>query len=227
MKKIILLVVITLFMTGCSVEYNVSIDDVVNEEILINDYLDRNVPAFIDEQGASESNEIVEGVEYYDLQYNGVLTSYKYDFSFNDYSKSRAANTCLESVKLNKFNNQYILNTSSYYSCMDYYTDIENIDINISFNSNYVIVSHNADIENNNVLSWNINRSNYTNKYIQVIFKDKNEEKEPIQSETPGSSDEDEGNNKTSPLVIILLIGVFISFISLAFYFKITKSQRG
>ena len=59
-------------LSGCTVEYNVTINEkTVSEEIVINDFKVETfpTPAFIDEQGASETIEKVEGVEYYNINY--------------------------------------------------------------------------------------------------------------------------------------------------------------
>lgn len=227
MKKIIFLIAITLFLTGCSVEYNVTIDEVIQESVSINENIDWNAPAFIDEQGASETNEKIEGLEYYDIENNGFSTTYKYDFTFNNYSRSRAINTCLKSVSLSEINNEYLLNTSGYFSCMDYYTEIEDIKINLTFGDNYIITANNADVVNNNILTWNINRNNYTDKYIQVRFKDKEaeQEEEPIIDEP--IDDEEEKENTGSWIIATVAVLAFIGLISFLFYFKIKNSQRG
>ena len=229
MKKLILLISMILFLSGCSIEYNITIDSGIDENIKINEYIDSNETAFIDVQGSSESNEKIEGIKYYDLQNYGNITEYKYKFDFSNFSRSRAANTCLSSVKLSNIQGRYILNTSGHYTCMDYYTNIEDIKVNITISDKYVIDSHNADLANGNTLSWYINKGNYTDKYIQVIFKNKvieGEVKDPIKKEDPFWEEEPEETKSLWWLALLAILG-FIGVIVFLFYYKIKNSQRG
>ena len=224
MKKIIILFIMIFLLSGCSAEYYAifSKED-VKESIYLNDeeLIPWQTPAYIDDQGSSEENIKIEGIEYYNIENNQNNLVYKYNFPFNNYSKSRAINTCFKSAKLTKdSNNNYILNTSNYNSCFDLY-NMTNITINLSFlPSDFEVISNNADRINNNVYIWDINQSNYQNKYIQVIFKEKKDEEEnpsnpsnPSNPNNPGEINiEKELSNQE--IIVYLILG-FISLIAI------------
>lgn len=226
MKKIILLLA-TLMLCGCSVEYNVTIGNNIEETVIVDNIVSVETPAFINDQGSSETNEKIEGIDYYDLEVTQDKSIYKYKFGLNNYSQSTAVNTCLKSVKLTVSNNSYILNTSNQFTCMDYYTKLDDIKINITLNSMYELKNHNADSVTNNIYSWNVNRSNYKNKNIQMIFinkKDIEGSQKPIGSETPGQGNKEE---HSSILFVFLVLISFVALLSVLIISKNKKNQRG
>lgn len=201
-------------LSGCTVEYNVTINEkTVSEEIVINDFKVETfpTPAFIDEQGASETNEKVEGIEYYNINYQNNNTYFNYDFSRNDYERSTAVNTCLASFKRDfDGDGNYIINTSSYYSCFDLYPLIEEIVVNVNLDTSiYKLIDSNADSENNGSLIWTITKDNYQNKSIQIIY-DLIEDEDPYQENTPEpETPESEVENWVNDNLILVIVGVF------------------
>ena len=211
MKKIILLSLFVLLLSGCSAEYNVYISDDVEEEIVFNNYNYTEVtPAYIDEQGASDLNEEIEGVDYYDINYRNNNTYVTYTFPLREYDRSTAVNTCLEAFRITEDNGEYLINTSSYNSCMGYYESIDSITVNVTLDTNlYNYIDSNADRYENGVLTWYITRDNYQNKYVQIRY-------EEIEEEEPIIDDEDEQDespfenwiNEHLGLVFVLVFGV-------------------
>lgn len=226
MKKIILVVVL-LLLCGCSVEYNVNIGSDIEETVIIDDNITVQTPAFINDQGSSETNEIIDGIKYYELQNNQTNTVYKYNFSFSNYAQSTAVNTCLKSMKLSNSDNKYILTTTNHFTCMDYYPKIDDITVNLTITDTYNIISHNADVANNNILTWNINRNNYKDKNIQLIFS----KKEGVGNNgNPGSGDNsgqvNEKDNKNSIILAFMVLIGFIAVLGLLIMYKLKKNQR-
>lgn len=209
MKKLLLLSL--LLLTGCSVEYNAYIGETeINESIELGTLSIYNewVPAYVDGQGASETNEKVEGVEYYDLKKGNVSTTLTYDFPLQKYVNSNAINTCLQSASISKVGTgRYMLNTTQYFSCMDYYPELTDININLTFADMFVITEHNADNINGNVLTWNVNESNYKNKHVQVMF-----ETEKVLDQVVDDEDDEVEQEETAETGLVLLLG-FLSLV--------------
>ena len=225
MKKIILLTFMLIALSGCSIEYNVVIgENTAYEEVIVNDFTVETfpTPVYIEDQGASETNEIVEGVEYYDINYDNNNTYITYEFPLRNYDQSTAVNTCLSSFRMGTDNNgNYILNTSNYYSCFDMYPLIDDIVVNITLDGSiYDLIDSNADSVNGNVLRWTISRNNYQNKSIQVIYdlietsdedeEDDAQENKPIIQEENHNVDAWVNNNVG---IVLLLVFVFLVLI--------------
>ena len=214
LKIFTLITLLILTLSGCTIEYNVTIsEENATEEIVVNNFTVETfpTPAFIDAQGASETNEEVEGVEYYDISYRNNNTYFNYDFSINDYDRSTAVNTCLASFKRDfDGDGNYIINTSSYYSCFDLYPLIEEIVVNVNLDTSiYKLIDSNADSENNGSLVWTITKDNYQNKSIQIIY-DLIEDEDPYQENTPEpETPESEVENWVNDNLILVIVGVF------------------
>ncbi len=232
MRKIILLLSI-IILSGCSVDYTLTIDDdtsleniVANEENFNSEF----IPAYYNDSGPSESvgNEDLnfenEDMEFYKINRQNNYVILKYSFPKTNFINSTATHQCLKNINLTTLSNgNQMLNTSNYFSCFNTYSNLDEININLNFSNNYEVINSNADLKNNNSLTWNINKNNYNNKFIQVEYKKKEEEKEPIKEPT---NDTKPPQEKTSILTYILVIGAVLVFIVGTFGFIIYKSTN-
>lgn len=185
MKKILLLIITILLLSGCTVEYNVNFTkDLASENIILNGVTDEIFPveAYINEQGSSEEPIEIEGVEYYDITKNANSINLNYNFPIDRYTESTGVNTCYKNVSINKMNDgTYNLMTNNYNSCINYYPELEQITINLNFTNDFNITRNNADKVNGNTYTWIIDRNNYANKGMEIsyILKEDGEEQEP------------------------------------------------
>ena len=104
MKKIFLLSLIFI-LTGCSIDYNLTLDEeLATENIKINsqDFYTFPTPAYNNVQGSSETDEKIPGVEYYDMNFNTDYSTASYKFPLNNFKSSRAVNTCYKALTLSK-----------------------------------------------------------------------------------------------------------------------------
>ncbi len=231
MKKIILLLIMIIFLSGCSIEYNaiISKDNVKENIITKNEYYQTApVPAYITEEelGDIEDESVVQDNYefnndiYYNMQTIDNNKYFTFTFPFNRYVESKALNYCLKSVRIIQDQDKYILNTSGYNNCYDLYPSIEDLKINLTFlPSDFEVISNNADSIKDNVYTWNINRNNYQNKYIQVLFKKIDNEEKEITKEEPK---EDTWVSKNKKIIIIgaFVILIIILFIIIKLKFK-------
>ena len=77
---------------------------------------------------------------------------------------------------------QYIVESEKVeFLCKNYYQEVNSLELNIS--SEYKIIKSNADIKKDNIHTWNINKTNYKNRPINITiekntkYKDNNKAK--------------------------------------------------
>lgn len=204
-KKIIMLVGILFLLTGCTVDYNLYINNgSIDEQIILNGTSTHIQPysVYYDIDGFSETGVKLDGIEYYDESFINNSTTLSYSFSWDNYNRSRAARTCLKSHKLVlNNNNNYILNTSIGLSCFNQYQNLDKLNINISLDGKiFEVISSNADINNGSDYTWIIDRNNYDSKHIQLVFNYKSIELDPS-TNNPTNNNGNNGNGIISPEV--------------------------
>lgn len=222
MKKIIFLIFI-LILSGCSVDYTLTINNSTAEENIIingNNITSLPIPAYYTDQGPSgsegdENFEIDDPTKYYQTDFKENYATFTYSFPNNEYINSTASHHCFKSLKLiRNSNNNLMLNTSTSSSCFNYYEELDEINININISNTYQVVNSNADSKINNTYIWKINRSNYEDKYIHLEYKrkptiNKEEEKNP----SPSNNEEEHSSFLTYifilMIILVLLIGIF------------------
>lgn len=93
MKKILVLLVV-LCLTGCNVEYNLTItEDEFQEQVVIDENdIDFPITVYSDQEGTGEGK--VDGVLYYDIETTDTSSILRHTFNSLDYERSHAANTC-------------------------------------------------------------------------------------------------------------------------------------
>lgn len=198
--KIVIILLGMFLLSGCTVEYNASITkNEVLENITINGLVNDDFPitAYINEQGASETDEKIPGLNYYEIIQNGDIRTLKFNFPFNHYRESRAINTCYKNIQISMTNNNYQITTDNFNSCLNFYNDIDQLNINLNFTNDFVVNKSNADQVNKNVYTWHINRENYQNKPIEISFT---------------LTEKDSSTTKNSPLNKIIILSSLLGF---------------
>ena len=184
MKKNFVLIFCLFWLCGCSVEYeldlnnylkyneSIKISPINNEEKKLLGEFKNFIPVdyHIDEIGAFE-NEYSDLTYYnYKLNNNGsLIVNHSHDL--DSYASSRFINTCYDYVtvmeeKSSDGNLNLILSTSNKFKCFDNYDDLDNV--NVTIKTDYKLIESNADSINNGSYTWRIDRSNKDNKYIYL-----------------------------------------------------------
>lgn len=175
-KKLLLLIIMLLSLTGCTFEYNV--------EISTNSIKEDNI-VYIDN---SNKNNIKEKVEELVNNYTGPTNSlgmyeqaiveknnnfgmsYKKEYSdIEDYNNSLSFSLCYDNYKLIKEKDKIIISTSERFNCFNKYKELDDVTINIK--SKLDVLSSNADTVDDNTYTWYINKGNANNKNINIVFK--------------------------------------------------------
>lgn len=211
MKKIIILIAF-LLLTGCQATYNIEFNkDKIKDDIKIyvpskivnsanNDKINETETKLADWQ---RGHEFYKRELYTTDEYTGY--NYTYEFNYKEYDAMSEIRKCYDDFNLTNDNNQITLKTSNEFLCATYYQDVTSIEINIS-TEDYTIINSNADIKNNNKHTWKINKSNYSNKPIEIKILKKGSQKK---------------DNKKLPIKEIITTIVFI--ISLIILIKLRK----
>ena len=142
-----------LLLTGCTCEYNLTIDNnVYKEEINLtgeNNEETSNinnkwkVPVDKDEYnkgGDPESNSYISG-DIYEYKVTGNILKFNYDFTKSTYPNSSAVSNCYDKLTVLNYENSTVISTSSKATCFDEYPLLTSITVNIKVDKpvkNYV-----------------------------------------------------------------------------------------
>lgn len=230
-KRIILLIMILLLTTGCTSEYNLTIDNnVYQEKVNINgitsDELsninrDWQIPVDEDEYNnisGDSSSEIKITGDTYSYNISGNNLTFNYDFTRSTLNNSTAISICYDKATIASYEDSIVISTSSKVTCFNKYPYLTSIKVNITTDKS--VTSHNADSVNGKTYTWNITKANSTDKSINMII---NNQEDDSQNQTPPDDNvnntnvEPENNSKDYTLyifcgilLIVLLLGYFI-----------------
>ncbi len=209
MKKIIMLVLLVILLTGCSAEVNVIINDTgINETITITDnntssYYN-NVPAFYKDVFSDIEPDVKNpGVEYYNRNItqgsDGYKINYSYKYNFDNYKNARTVKTAFKSFNLRKdvSEKQIIISTdSSQLSLFNTYSNLSSVRVNIT--PTYQVVKSNADYVNGNIYTWNFSKGTKKNIYIVMYNPNMTSGNSGGVTQQPTVDDTDEDNKNTT-----------------------------
>lgn len=166
-------------MTGCEINYSLTVDDFFVEKIDINGYaagdlndevmlrVDTGIPLNYDYSKSQHNN-----LYKTKLEQNSDILNLSLTGKFgNTYSNSNAVLNACREFSVKNDNNEIVLKASDF-KIFDNYDDMESLTINIK--SDYHVKSNNADIINKNVYTWKIDSENYDTKKISITFQKKN-----------------------------------------------------
>ena len=255
MKKIMILILLLLVVTGCSAEYNLSIEENIIKETLTlsteeydtllksdlySQYQDEYPININDEFLYYEPTKRLEGVKYYDKSLEettyGYIAKYEGSFTFNNYSNSRILNTAFKNKNIGynrqeKFYYIYIQDLKIF----DYDNSLTSIKVKIDLND-YEIIETNASSSVNNKLEWNFfkNDNNKDSKII-VKYEKKQENEGTTNNGNPGNNNfqnnQNEQNNtqnqkqETKLSDIIIVILAILGFLVAIIFIVVIRKK--
>ena len=226
-KKICVLLFILLLTTGCSCQYNLKIDGNVYKETI---YITSNNPEEINSLNekwqipinkenyyiGDESTDYSSIDEIYDHSLNENTLKFSHDFSRDDFANSTAVSMCYKSLTVTSYEGKVIISTSNIAECFNSYPNLSNVLINVTVDKS--VSNNNADSVNGNTYTWRLNRDNYKNKSVNLIYENKKDDKES----TPDNTKNNTKSNKVDYtmfifagilLIIALIVYAFISIL--------------
>jgi len=197
MKKILILLIFTFFLTGCNATYNIEIyNNQVKEDLeyvnndsstwdkkiqygltykeLVNSSIKYPYPVFSSTMLDENDTIKLDGVEYYDNElisdnYKlGQKLSYQ-DFNLENFNDSSIIKKCYQYFNIIEEKDNIIFSTSYENKCFKEYKKLDNI--NIKLKTNHKVVDSNADIVNGYHYTWNIERKDKNDAAILITLK--------------------------------------------------------
>ena len=181
MKKIIVVLISLLLLTGCTIDYNLVIDKDFIKETITGTAYKEEYEVREEDSGLNlfytyindDINPLISGDGLYTKDINEIDNgiNYKYDFIYkNNYDKSKIINSCFENSNVKETDTYYSIELSGEFYCL--YSD----KININVISNYVVLENNAKEVNGNKYSWVIDDSSNVNIFLNISKEIKYEE---------------------------------------------------
>lgn len=212
MKKNILLITMLIFLTGCSVNYNLKFNkDTIEENITIN----------VENEQEKQNTKYFENRDFYAIidaktesQYRKEKDknsnyNFSYEYSLKDFKNSRFT-SCYDAYTLTDDDGIISLNTSKKFKCLTYdYNNIDNLTINIT--TDYKVVETNADEVEGNTYKWNINKNNSENKPIKFSYN--------VNKKRRITLSEFLKENKLSIIIALIALSLFV-LITISIYIK-------
>lgn len=193
MKKIIILIILMISLTGCEAVYNLDIsNNTFTEELIltttdkstkiqknINVALKSNIPVN-DEYYKPEVNFKQNNLKYYEITKidtnNEIGVRYQTELTKDEYSSSTIVKEHAPSFKINEVGNIISLNLGNKRSIFENYPDLDKLTINITINNK--VSKNNADSINGNTYTWNLTKDNYKTKEIYINYNKKQQTEE-------------------------------------------------
>lgn len=228
MKRIILCVFLLLLTTGCTAEYNLTIDDLENftyeetgyiktsnlEEISTIYNSEWPTTAYTDGDYDSEAPTRFPDEEYYEVESSKIgeiyQVKYHYTFPSERFNDSTGVHTGFYDFKktVDEEANTTTLDTGKFY--YEKFPDLEKLTVNLTVNNS--VVSHNADEVNGNVYTWVFTPENFSTARLTLTYQNK---------------ETNEEEDQTRFLIgTILFLGFMIFILVASFLNKKKKSQK-
>lgn len=182
MKKLIFILFLLLFVTGCNIEYNLVIDrNDFNEKIFIyqtNEYIEnrfntRNIESMI--TNLVDSNiKMLDPYGLYDYELvlgeeiSGVRLI-KRESDFETLKNSIVFEECFKNGNVRETSDRIFISAVNGFGCVDYFDNDSQITATIESNRNTSV--NNADSINNGVYTWNVDPMDRNYELIYTINK--------------------------------------------------------
>lgn len=171
-KSIILVICSVFLLTGCSVEYNLNLEDnTFKETMKIGSFNSNGIEGFEFLEPIAY-NDKYDSMGYYETVYKNGYMDLSYDYSFSEFRLSSVINECFDVAGVTKDvtegEEKIQILTSGGFKCLNYGDNVADR-VTINFKTNHKVIEHNADKENAGVYTWVFDSSNYQNKNIRMI----------------------------------------------------------
>ena len=183
-KRTIYHLILLLLLTGCTVNYDLEIENnnfyenitgnVLNSELSNDGRTDMNLYDYLinNDQQVFENNSNIVYNKALNSKENSKDFQYSYNFTEANFQNSRLLNSCFDKFSFSNDENKFYIHAYGKFKCL--YTN--KININIKTNNN--VISHNASSVKKNTYSWVIDDKNVNEANIFIVINKQNNEKE-------------------------------------------------
>lgn len=197
MKKKLVIIIICLLSTGCTVEYNLNVDNQkIQEDIIINVDDLANLDEEMYNQLTNSKNKVyLQEDKYYENRYteddNTLTSNFKFTHDLEKYNQATVLDLCYSNRDIEITKEEIKISTKGSFSCAftEFGENITNAKIKIT--TDLKVLENNADEINGNTYIWNINESNYLNKPIDIAMKKNKNIKQTIKDIEVNSASKD------------------------------------
>ena len=245
MKKIIILISFLILLSGCTVNYNLTIDENnIKENIVVVDNITEGrtkedivsfynnwYPVYLYEGIIDDYSIKLDDATYYNKGNlietdNGYNYSYTYNHKIDDYKNTTIWNLYLLNNTLSNTSKNITIYSGK---GMQLFNKSFITNLNVHITTSLPVSSHNADRVEGNTYIWEYNLSNYRNKSVELVLnKEKQNEEEPTPSNPNQNEEEQNPSNenstateKSNNLVLILgLLGLFFIILIILIKFR-------
>ena len=192
MKKVFMLILLMVFMTGCSATYNLELKNgyvkenfkatgVSSEETknFINNPISVSVkdPCFLDYDvdGIKEDAKEVEGIRYYDVSHRGDTIELSSRLPFHQYKDSRLANVLFNKMNINNYSDLKTIYGFDGLLVFKMFPTLDKLTVNITVDKK--VTDHNADKVSDNTYTWYFDKNTDDNKTLLLEMDNKKAEK--------------------------------------------------
>lgn len=191
--KLLILIFVLILSTGCSVEYNLTIDE-LNAIEYFSLYVDNNssntamINDMYQRQTEAYFNQDTDSSEYYEIKKGltkdkkSLFLNFKYNYPLKKLQNSNAIGQCFYNKSITKDQKYITLNTSKGFDCIYKDTDLQIENLTIHIKTNLKVVESNSDKVKKNTYTWYIDKNNYQEKnvYMKINYTEENKKKSAI-----------------------------------------------
>lgn len=241
-KMLLIIILISLLSTGCSVEYNITVNsDTIKEEIIVTDkvttkrnketilsHYNKWYPTYVNYLKGSESiplpnfNKKYDGIEYHNKNIieinNGYKYTYLYEHKIDNYYDSYALANTFKDTTIQQNGDSLVLKTSkeSFFCKYDYFDSLK---VNITIDPTaYELNYTNTKNINNNTYTWVISKNNCNNSQIILTLNE-------IKSSDDIVEVQKKVNKKENEYIIYIFWGIVLIIVTIV-YFIVKKYKQ-
>ena len=229
-KRILLLIIIILFTTGCTCEYNLDIVNdsyketitltADNQEELKQFNINWKIPTDKEEYDIGEkvgSTPTYES-DLYDYNLSNNILTFTHTFSEDGIINSTAVFNCYDLLNIEEYDSALIISTSSKLRCFDSYPEINTINVTITVDKE--VISHNADYVNGNKYTWYLKKSEKDKNPINMTINNKINEKTKTETDNNNSKNNNNNNKITNKpdYTLYIFCAILLIVMLLAYY---------
>lgn len=178
MKKILLFIVCIFMLTGCDIEYNLTIDnDSFDEKVTLSllkkdvsfedmtNYLKNKIPISNDRY---ETRFYEPSIDVHENSYDLV---YDYSYDFSSFKKGFFVNNCYIDISIEENDDEISISSGKDFRCLNPDNGLIADSAKINIKTELEVIENNADSVNGNTYTWNIDRNNYETKTVNLKVK--------------------------------------------------------